>query len=156
MPLDLKASMAESLERVLRLYIKDLEAIDDVRLRQSLGGTARKPIDFTYEVALVNRRIAARMRGEDPGPFDADGWITAPDEFTGKAEAIAELSASGQEVLDAWNALGEDGLSQEIVTPGGSSNPFKMMMMAVTHTNYHDAQLNYVQSLLGDDEMHWD
>ncbi|MBS1716073.1 MAG: DinB family protein [Armatimonadetes bacterium] len=156
MSLDLKAHMSQSLERVLRLYVQDLEALDDVRLGQSLGGTARKPIDFTYEVAFVNRRIAKRLRGEDPGPFDADGWITAPDGFTGKAEAIAELSASVQEVLDAWDRVDEADLGREIETPGGPTNAFKVMMMAVTHTNYHDAQLNYVQSLLGDDEMHWD
>ena len=156
MSLDLKAHMVESLERVLKFYVNDLEAIDDARLGQSLGGTARKPIDFTYEVAFVNRRIAKRLRGEDPGPFDSEGWITAPEAFQTKAEAIAELKASVEEVLTAWKALPDSELDREIVTPGGNSNPFKMMSMAVNHTNYHDAQLNYIQSLLGDDEMHWD
>ncbi len=30
-----------------------------------------------------------------------------------------------------------------------------MALIAINHIMYHDAQINYLQSLHGDQEMHW-
>ena len=55
----LKAAI-ESLETCANFYVKDLEAMSEEQILGTDGGAARKPVDFTYEVAYNNVRIAAR------------------------------------------------------------------------------------------------
>lgn len=152
----IKTHIAERISSARDTYLKDLEAIDEPSLGQSPGGVARSPFDFTYEVVFVNRRVSTRLRGGVPEPFDFESWMVAPEEFCSKETAIKELKDSATEVLDAWNALPEEDLFKVIDTPGGPTNPVKVASLCATHLVYHDAQLNYLQALLGDDEMHWE
>lgn len=153
--MDIKAHIEERLVRGLELYVKDLEAIDETDLLRSPGGNARKPIDFTYEVAFVNRRISSRVRGITPPEWTFDGWIEAPEGFLDKQTIIKELKESTEEVISLWRALPAEDVEKEIETPTGPTSALKLMSLCATHLVYHDAQLNYLQSLLGDDEMHW-
>ena len=151
-----KELISKQLESARDRYIKDFDAIDEPALGQSPGGVARSPFDFTYEVSFVNKRIAKRLRGEVPEVVDMTGWMRAPEEFRSKGVAIAEFKASTDEVITAWKAIPEGELTKKIELPGGDSSPFNMATLCLGHVTYHDAQLNYLQSLTGDDEMHWD
>jgi hypothetical protein len=42
------------------------------------------------------------------------------------------------------------------VLPNGETSAYDLVSLAFTHAVYHDGQLNYAQSISGDDEMHWD
>lgn len=137
-------------------YSQDLKALTDEHFSNSPGGTARTPADFTYEVVMINQRIAKRLRGEDPGPFNFEGWMTAPPEFGMRDEAVQKFDASISEIVDALEKTPEDQMLRTIVTPSGETSPFDIVTFCAMHINYHDAQLNYVQSLLGDMEMHWE
>jgi hypothetical protein len=152
-----KESVTERISNASNLYVKDLEAIDEPKLGQSPGGVARSPYDFTYEVVFVNKRVAQRLRGEVPEKFDFEGWMKAPEEFKTKSVAVKALRDSCDEVLEAWNAMPASDMDKKIVLGDNSeSNPLRMANLCATHLVYHDAQLNYIQSLTGDDEMHWD
>src|SRR5512147_753859 len=94
-----KDFLAERMTSAARLYVQDLEALDESMLAHSPGGAARGPYDFTYEVVFVQRRIAKRLRGEDPGPASFEGWMTAPDEFMDKARAMAEVKSTVDEIV---------------------------------------------------------
>lgn len=153
--MDIKAHIEERLVRGLELYVKDFEAIDEADLMRSPGGNARSPIDFTYEVAFVNQRIAARLKGQEPEAWTFEGWIEAPEEFKSKQVAIERLKSSTQEVIELWNAMPAEDCEKEIETPTGPTSALKLTSLCASHLVYHDAQLNYLQSLLGDDEMHW-
>ena len=136
-------------------YRKDLDALSDEAILGSPGGEARSPIDFTYEVAMINRRIAARLRGEDVPPMpEIEGWMVAPPEWRagGKAKTVAEFDASMKDVIDA---IGDD-VSRPLVTPARTTTAFEVALFCGLHVMYHDAQLNYVQALNGDSAMHWD
>lgn len=152
----IKSHIAERITSARDTYINDLTALDHAALVQSPGGAARTPYDFTYEVVFVNRRITTRLKGGVPEAFDFAGWIVAPEEFCDKDVAIRELKASATEVLDAWNACADAELDTPIETPSGATSAIKVASLCATHMTYHDAQLNYLQALLGDDEMHWD
>ena len=151
-----KDSVTDRINSACELYVKDLEALDEPKLGQTPGGVARAPYDFTYEVVFVNRRVTKRLRGEVPEPFEFDGWMKAPEEFRSKSAAVSALKESCNEVLEAWKALPAEDMGKTIVLGDGSeSNTLKMANLCATHLVYHDAQLNYIQSLCGDDEMHW-
>lgn len=152
----IKEHIAKRIEQARDVYAKDLDALEEARLAQSLGGAARTPYDFTYEVVFVNWRIAKRLRGEEPEPYNPEGWITAPEDFKNRQVMRDALLSSANDVLDAWATVPEDRVSLEIETPGGRQTALQLASLCATHMVYHDAQLNYIQSLVGDDEMHWD
>lgn len=154
-PTEMKAFFAEKLREVKGAYLDDLNAMSDDDLGTSPGGAARTGFDYTYETAYVNRRIAKRLRGEEPEPFPGDGWMKAPDEAKSKQAAIDSLTASMDEVIAAWDALPENDLGRVIPLAKGQTNPLDMAFLCVYHTGYHDAQLNFVQSLKGDTKMNW-
>lgn len=148
------ASAIKSLEHATSNYCKDLATLTEEQFLQSVGGSARAVVDFTYEVAAVNRRIAKRMAGESVPPAN-DGWIVAPDELRSKEALTAYLRESSQMVIDAAKTFSPEE-AMTVVGPEGFARPiFAWVFFAATHTGYHDAQINFIQSLSGDLEVHW-
>lgn len=149
---DPKAYATSQIQNALRYYKSDLEAIPEDQFCASPGGCARAPVDFTYEVAFVNRRIAGRLRGDEMAPMPFEGWMVAPEDQRHKARSIAEFEASMNEVAAA---LGDD-VHRTIVTPDRTTTALELALFCALHVMYHDAQLNYFQALKGDDAMHWE
>lgn len=132
-------------------YLKDMEAMPHEQLAQKTG-KARSAYDFTFEVTVINKRTSARLRNEDPGEWlYGDGFPDAPTEWQDKARACSEFKKSMDEILDAWNALSDE----EIAKMEGTNIPVGLAHFTCIHAMYHDAQLNYKQSLAGDVEVHW-
>lgn len=136
-------------------YLLDLQSMPDHMLEDSPGGDARAPYDFTYEVVVVNRRVAARLRGQEPEPWPFEGWAVAPEGFRSKDKACGELQASIDEVLQAWTALTDEEALAEFDLPTGKGTKLGIASLVATHMTYHDGQLNYVQAMNGDSEVHW-
>lgn len=150
-----KELVRDSLLQSKRMYLQDLEAMGHDELAKSPGGNARTPYDFTYETAVVNRRIAARLRSEDPGPAPWDGWAVAPAEFQNKETALKELADSADEVVAGWDNTAEERIAETITLASGDTSALDMAKLAAYHMGYHDAQLNYHQAICGDDAVHW-
>jgi hypothetical protein len=151
------AVIKEKLESVKADYAKDLAALPHEALEVGPGGSARAPYDFTYEVVVVNDRMANAIKGVANGPWPFDGWAVAPAEFRNRERAVAEITRSLDGMIATWSALGEDEIDREITSPtGAKATPLDFALMCVQHTGYHDAQLNYVQTLNGDMDIHWE
>ncbi len=148
----MKAYLSELLTGSLTRIGKDIDALSHEALDASPGGKARAGYDYLHEVAVVNHRIAARLKGEEPAewPF-GDDWAVAPAELRNKAAMKASLEASVQAVVDAIG----DNPERMITTPEGDRPAYGMAVFAAIHMNYHDGQLNLVQGLHGDPEMNW-
>lgn len=151
MATDIKSHIAKRLESAGSVYVNDLQALSEEALTRCPGGVARSPYDFTYEVIFLNKRIVTRLTGGDPGPFPQDGWMMAPSEFKSKDQCIADLEQSVKDVLDAWNAIPDDKVCEAF----GPASALDLASLSATHMSYHDAQLNYIQAMNGDAEMHW-
>lgn len=157
MPFQIKPFIADQIEKAASRYVIDLAALNEESRAQSPGGSARSAYDYTYECAVVNRRVAARLRGEDPGPWPfGEGWAQAPAEFRDAETAGAELKSSAEELVSAWNAFPEERIEQPIVLTSGDAKPVELVHLCAVHLNYHDAQLNLLQAMSGDESMHWD
>ncbi len=152
----LKEHMTEQLTFARDSYLNDLSALEEPVLGKSLGGVARSAYDFTYEVVFVNKRIITRLKGGVPEKFDSEGWVMAPAEFRDKATAMAAIRETMNDVIQAWNAVPEEEIDRKIEVPNGETSPFKLVDLCVTHASYHDAQLNFIQALTGDEDMHWE
>lgn len=148
--------LTDSIEATRADYVNDLLSCSPemIVFRPENGG--RSIADFSHEVAVVNGRIAARMRGEDPGPWPYEGWVTAPEDMQTAEALSAAVTESALAVCEALKGLTEDQLLEEVTF--GNSSPtslFKLAAMVPYHTGYHDGQMNYIQSLHGDQDVHW-
>lgn len=149
---DLKQHIRSRIANAGKFYAQDLAAMAHDRLAASPGGKARSPYDFTYEVVVVNERIACRLRGEEPPPEDGtEGWIKAPPEFCDPERARQRLEESTAGVLAAWDGLPVERLGET----AGSMTCLDLGSLCATHMMYHDAQLNMLQAIDGDAEVHW-
>lgn len=154
--MDLKEHLLKGLRACKSSYLDDIRAMTSEQLGTNLGGTARTAYDFTFEVAFVNDRIAKRIRGEDPGPNPYQGWITAPEDFCTADAAAAQFETATTNLVDALEALPAEDLEKEINLPDGkTTTPLELATMCFSHMAYHDGQLNLIQAMNGDGEVHW-
>jgi hypothetical protein len=153
----LKEHLSKGIREAGKTFVEDLKAMPQEVLEKSPGGVARTPFDYSYEIAIINKRLAARLRGDDPGPWQyADvKWVTCEPEFAQKEKMVDLVRTSFEEVMTAWDAFDESKLKEKIVLPKGETTALELGEMAFAHAVYHDGQLNYAQSISGDDEMHW-
>lgn len=155
MPQDLKAKALTELRDVQKRYLTDLNALSEEAITKSPGGAARTPANFTYEITVVNKRLMTRMQGGDPGPFDPNAWTETPAEFNTKDGAVKAFTESLNGIIAVVEATDEADMLKEITTPSGATSPFDLAEFCAYHINYHDGQLNYIQALNGDANIHW-
>lgn len=152
--MDIKETALSSLRSAFRIFLQDLEALPDDAFDRSFGGKARTVADLVYEVNLVNDHIGLTMRGEPL--FDwPEGWITAPAEARTKETAIDSFKVSSERILTTVENMSPEEIEAVIQTDGRETTPFERCRFMTLHVWYHSGQLNYIQTLLGDDAWHW-
>ena len=130
-------------------WAKDLSAHQDEAFLTPTGPHVRSAADFTYEVVHINRRLAARIRGDVLGPFT--GFPTCPDDLKSREALATALRESVDEILEA---VGDP--EREINMPDGSiETPISLAVFAANHMYYHLGQLNLIQVSYGDTTFHW-
>ncbi len=143
-------------------FLKDLNSLSDEQLMAKPNGCARRPIDFGYEVANVNRGISRMLQQLPPEESDEaraeaekDGeWTAAPAGYT-RENLIQDFSASMDEIIAVVANASEEQLLAKIPTWFGEQPMFSFAMFAGMHTNYHNGQLSYVAQLNGDLKNYW-
>lgn len=150
-----KADIAGRLEMGRDLLLKDIAAMPDSMLSASPGGKARTGFDLIFELAVVNSMVAGTIRGDSSELTPPDGWITAPADFCTKGQAVEALSGSVDELLQALDGLPDAGLSADVDSPLGKMPVGRVLGIMAGHMMYHSGQLNYIQTLNGDDAFHW-
>lgn len=133
----------------------DLEALEEDAFERSFGGKSRRVCDVVYEVMLVNDHVCRTIRGDELFDWPDGGWVTAPDGFAGKAHILAEFNRSCDSLTETVAGLSAEALAGEVSTEHGNTTRFERVQFMALHMWYHSGQLNYVQTLLGDDGWHW-
>lgn len=153
---ELKDHLIENVKSARHLMLSDLKAMSHEQLALQPGGGARAAYDYVHEVSVVNMRIAAVLRGEEPGPWPYEGWVTAPEDQRTPEAAASSIDACSQAVIDALGDFPAERLNEEMQRPSGPTTARKMADLVAVHMMYHDGQLNLVQAMTGDQEVHWD
>jgi len=144
-------------ERWHRLLVNDLKAIDESKNNVSPGGSARPALHIVAECAAVNGMVAHYLRTGTPAPRppreERDAHWKSLDTLE---KALAYLDEETNNLLGALDALDEDTLGDVSDQPlGRPMSRFAVAELPAVHMAYHDGQLNYLQTLHGDDQMHW-
>lgn len=154
MSTDIRTHVMKQIDQGVACYLADLEAMSDELLAQEPGRSARSAYDMTFEVCYIHRRITKRLKGEPLEPLDmSKGWMRAPEEFRNKGAAMTEVKESAAAVVAALEV--ETDFERVIPLPSGATSPLDLASLVAVHVMYHDAQLNYIQSLNDDKAMHW-
>ena len=137
-------------------YIADLTAIPDDKIGVSPMGEARSPLHFSAECAGFNGMLVSALKGEAIVMPDDAGKEAFYASIDTKEKAIAAIETSTAALVDALGTVSDEALLVEIPMYWGGSMPlYKFAHVAISHMAYHDGQLNYIQSLFGDTEVHW-
>jgi hypothetical protein len=111
----------------------------------------RSVLEQIAECVVVNRMIAAGLRGETPlAPVSAGPPLV----FTSSADAQEQLQASGAELAAAIRAMTEADLERMYQHPRGQFLGSNLIMMPMRNMSYHAGQINLIQMLTGDPEFH--
>jgi hypothetical protein len=137
------------------LYVADLRAMPDPMLRKQCGGKARTGYDVTYELVGMYTTFSALLlerQGEIRGPA---GWVKSPEEFQNPDIAVSSFEQSLQRFVEVVQSYGDGIHTDAYPSPVGPFTPMGMANLVVWHTMYHSGQLNFIQTLCGDDQFHW-
>ncbi len=153
---ELKQFLKERLTQATGFYVNDLEALTHEQLDKSPGGKARAGYDFTHEVIVVNNRIATQLKGEDAGPWPfGEEWAVCPDCDRNKETVIQQIKDSSDAITVAMDQVPDEKFNEKFKLGERETSFSGMVGLAGVHMMYHAAQLNYIQSLDGDLEVHW-
>jgi uncharacterized damage-inducible protein DinB len=151
---EIKEIAVNGLRNAYKIFRQDLEALSEDAFNRSLGGKARTVADIVHEVNLVNDHITLTIKGEELFPWP-EGWITAPAGQTTKEATLAAFDASSKKTLETVECFSAEELEEKVSTEHGQTTRFERCRFMMLHLWYHSGQLNFIQTLLGDDEWHW-
>lgn len=152
--MDTQAVAFGALKSAFRVFRQDLEALPEEAFDKSLGGKARTVADIVYEVNLVNDDIARSMAGGDPVAWP-EGWLKAPEGARSKQAVIDSFVDSSTRVLSQVEAYTNADMEAKVMTEHGETDRAERCRFIALHVWYHSGQLNFIQTLLGDDSWHW-
>ena len=138
--------------RQAELIVKDTKYIPEERFAFCPAGCAKTAKDILAEIARGNLMLGGAISG------------AAPDEgFNKRVDQASTLEALGKLVIESaeracqvMDALSEADLDREVTMPWGAKFRIgEAIFLPISHMTYHDGQINYIQTLLGDAKFHW-
>jgi hypothetical protein len=152
--MDSQTIAARGLKRACSIFRQDLEALPEEAFGKQFGGKSRTVADIVYEVNLVNDHVGLTMREEEL--FDwPEGWIKAPVELNTKEAALAAFDESSCRIMETVEGFSNDQWNAPLETDDGVTDRFERCRFMTLHLWYHSGQLNFIQTLMGDDAWHW-
>jgi hypothetical protein len=132
----------------------DIQAMSDEMLGALPGGNARCGFDLIFEITEFNNYVADRAAGRE-GSIETNGWVRAPESFRSKEVALQQFKDSVSALSTNLLAASSETMDTPAATPFGEIPLSRLAGIAPRHMMYHSGQLNYIQTIYGDDEFHW-
>jgi len=153
------ASLLDIAKRITQsqadLLVKDTSFIPQDKLFWRPMGCAKTAGEILREIAQSNVEIAAAVKGASLSPDEEEIKKKAE-----RAESFAELSAlvkqSADVVCRVLDGLTDADPERTRTMPWGAVYSLsEAVLLPASHMTYHDGQINYIQTLLGDAKFHW-
>lgn len=150
----LKSLALEDLRGAFHLFEKDLEALPEEAYPQRFGPKTRTVADIVYEVNLVHEHVRLTMAGEPL--FDwPEGFVVAPEGFETKATVLGAFLEVRDRLLSTVDSFSDEQMTEPIESDGRTTDRYERCRFISVHLWYHSGQLNFIQTLRGDDGWHW-
>ena len=125
------------------------QSVPDDKLAWSPAPSGRNTLQIIAHVCAVSERLAGAFRGEQAEPTHREEAITSRD------QAAQWLETSTQDVLASLGTLTPARIASDMPTPFGTMPMRRMMLISGIHLFGHAGQIDYLQTLWGDPEMHF-
>jgi uncharacterized damage-inducible protein DinB len=118
--------------------------------------TASRPALSLLGHCAVTNLVYASVLANAPLPFRSQAESdAATDECDTLPKACAYLHRSLTRLCDTLIALPAERLTEMVILPDGEKMPSALaMLVPANHMQYHLGQINYLQTLMGDEEYH--
>lgn len=135
--------------------VRAAKAVPAGRRMWQPGGVARHSVRIVAHCATSNFFLAA-VFASAPLPYRThEDQEAAMDACAGLDQAEQLLNRSVAAVCDAIVAIAADRLNEIMIMPWAERMPVALGLISpALHMQHHTGQINYIQSLLGDDEHH--
>jgi uncharacterized damage-inducible protein DinB len=152
---DCKARAEKAAERL----VKTFSFVPDDKLNWAPSKTARTSLAVVAHCVMTNRIFAKVLRGEAISPMPTPDEVHASSrEFEAtihdRAEVVRLLEASREEIAAAFATMTAERFATSPNSPFGPRPMMFWMSVPDMHMSYHDAQINYLQTIWGDLAMH--
>ena len=147
--------LASTLKHTFKLFLRDLEALPEEAYTKEFGPVVRTVADIVHEVNVVNDEIVKVIRGGYDGPMPNDGWLRAPEGLRTKAATIEAFKRSSEAALATVGGFTPEEFAEKVKNQEGEATREEECRFMNIHVWYHLGQLNYIQTLFGDDQWHW-
>ena len=116
----------------------------------------RTALNMVAECAVINRFGARVLRERVVPPLDSESYAAEVADLDTADKAVEALHSSVEELGNAIESLPNDLLETNVQLPWDEqpSTLGEATLMAYWNMVYHLGQVNYVQTLYGDREMH--
>ncbi len=146
--------LAGWLQGLTAMTSADINAIPDDKWTESFGGCSKSANMLMADTITNLRWTTAVLQGKESSAYNDMGSLAA--QLADKGAAISALNEATGEFASALAAADDGILNSTVMAPWQMPTPvFMLAQIAVSHVWYHDGQLNYIQTLLGDDKIHW-
>jgi hypothetical protein len=151
-----KQEFERSRDRMMGL----LKDTPDDKLNWSPSPTSRTPLAIVTHSAMAIHSITEMLKGRPfgvPTTATADkGFREEEQPFTSRSEVVALFEKNSAEYVAWIDALTEEGLNDPITYPFGLGTGTVLygLCAAARHTEAHIGQLEYVQTVYGDQDWH--
>lgn len=152
-----RAHLRAFIELAHRRLAADLRATPEDKANVSPGGDARSALHIVAECATVNGQIAAYLTTGTPPSLSREEREAHLRSFDTAEKALAYLDQETAKLLEAVDALDESTLGDEVSREvmGRPISRFALAELPAAHMMYHDGQINYIHTLHGDRQIHW-
>ncbi|HLJ53794.1 MAG TPA: DinB family protein [Chthonomonadaceae bacterium] len=150
----------QSAVRGMERFLKTFEAVPDDKVNWSPSPSAKTPLQIAAHAACTAGNFAVLFRegrfpAMDIGQFMAHMKETES-RVTTREQAVALFRANTDAAIAALEAITPGSLAATIDTPFGFSAPMSQFTMVPgMHAQAHAAQIDYLQTCWGDQEMHF-
>ncbi|MFN7171223.1 MAG: DinB family protein [Fimbriimonadaceae bacterium] len=152
--------VVKSTQKALEDVIRAAEAVPADKADWTPGGEARSALSQMQEIAASPMWFSTIFREFKVPEFNEHArreYVRLRDANTTLEECIETARASVGEMCQAILEFPDEKLELEILVPFGGGQRMTMadaMMLPLWNLNYHHGQINYIQLILGDREMH--
>lgn len=154
--IDYRAHYAGWVMSCADFFAKDLAALTDEQYNNTYGGVTRSPRNIATEVAVLTSGTVKIVQGGDMAMPGDEVMKSTEAELDTPAKAGHAVKLAAVELAKAVKAASDEDLAREITMPWGQAfSAYALAHLTATHIMYHDGQINYVQAINGDAEMHW-
>ena len=154
--IDARGALCGWLAGLTDMYTKDVKAIPEDKWHATHGGCTKSASELTADAIGMLDWTTEALKGNVVEVTESYVGGPLKEACATKEGTVAKLASSSAAFSVALAGASDEALNSMVTPPWKMDAPLYILAnIAVSHLWYHDGQLNYIQSLLGDDQVHW-